>query len=210
MPGGRRLAAHPLLGHGAADAHLHGGAGRGAGAQVLQAGRELAGSSGDCAAPGRAGRSRRLPAPRPPGHARPSSATCRASAATPGRRPRPSSCPPTTATWTRWSSWAWAAPPSPATCCGRWRRWRAPSPSSSTATTTCPCWWTSSTLVIASSYSGDTEETLSAFQAGAGGAAKKLVITTGGRLLAAGARQRHPRLRLRLQVHSRGPPWATA
>ena len=40
------------------------------------------------------------------------------------------------------------------------------------------------TLLIASSYSGNTEETLSAFEAALGGGAKKLVITTGGRLLA--------------------------
>ena len=40
------------------------------------------------------------------------------------------------------------------------------------------------TLLIASSYSGNTEETLSAFQAALGGASKKLVITTGGQLLA--------------------------
>ena len=40
------------------------------------------------------------------------------------------------------------------------------------------------TLLIASSYSGNTEETLSAFQAALGGDAKKLVITTGGQLLA--------------------------
>jgi len=41
------------------------------------------------------------------------------------------------------------------------------------------------TLLIASSYSGNTEEMLSAFQTALGGAAKKLAITTGGRLLAA-------------------------
>ena len=40
------------------------------------------------------------------------------------------------------------------------------------------------TLLIASSYSGNTEETLSAFQAALGSAAKKLVVTTGGQLLA--------------------------
>jgi glucose/mannose-6-phosphate isomerase len=40
------------------------------------------------------------------------------------------------------------------------------------------------TLLIASSYSGNTEETLSAFQAALGSDAKKLVITTGGQLLA--------------------------
>ena len=40
------------------------------------------------------------------------------------------------------------------------------------------------TLLIVSSYSGDTEETLSAFQAALGTGANKLVITTGGRLLA--------------------------
>ncbi len=40
------------------------------------------------------------------------------------------------------------------------------------------------TLLIAMSYSGETEETISAFEAGLGTAAKKLVVTTGGRLLA--------------------------
>jgi glucose/mannose-6-phosphate isomerase len=40
------------------------------------------------------------------------------------------------------------------------------------------------TLLIASSYSGNTEETLSAFEAGLCTNAKKLVITTGGQLLA--------------------------
>ena len=42
----------------------------------------------------------------------------------------------------------------------------------------------SRTLLIASSYSGNTEETLSAFQVALGGDAKKLVVTTGGQLLA--------------------------
>jgi glucose/mannose-6-phosphate isomerase len=40
------------------------------------------------------------------------------------------------------------------------------------------------TLVIASSFSGDTEETLSAFEQALATPARKLVITTGGRLLA--------------------------
>ena len=40
------------------------------------------------------------------------------------------------------------------------------------------------TLLIAMSYSGDTEETVSAFEAALGTSAKKLVIATGGRLLA--------------------------
>ena len=40
------------------------------------------------------------------------------------------------------------------------------------------------TLVIAMSYSGDTEETVSAFEAALATGAKKLVITTGGQLLA--------------------------
>jgi len=39
------------------------------------------------------------------------------------------------------------------------------------------------TLVIAMSYSGDTEETISGFEAALGTPAKKLVIATGGRLL---------------------------
>ncbi len=40
------------------------------------------------------------------------------------------------------------------------------------------------TLLIASSFSGNTEETLSAFQRGLATPARKLVLTTGGRLLA--------------------------
>lgn len=40
------------------------------------------------------------------------------------------------------------------------------------------------TLLIASSFSGNTEETMSAFERGLATPAKKLVITTGGRLLA--------------------------
>ena len=40
------------------------------------------------------------------------------------------------------------------------------------------------TLLIAMSYTGDTEETVSAFETGLGTGAKKLAITTGGRLLA--------------------------
>ena len=40
------------------------------------------------------------------------------------------------------------------------------------------------TLLIAASYSGDTEETFSAFEAGLRSDAKRLVIATGGRLLA--------------------------
>jgi len=40
------------------------------------------------------------------------------------------------------------------------------------------------TLLIAMSYSGDTEETVSAFEEGLSTGARKLVITTGGRLLA--------------------------
>jgi glucose/mannose-6-phosphate isomerase len=40
------------------------------------------------------------------------------------------------------------------------------------------------TLLIAMSYTGDTEETVSGFEAGLSTGAKKLVITTGGRLLA--------------------------
>jgi glucose/mannose-6-phosphate isomerase len=40
------------------------------------------------------------------------------------------------------------------------------------------------TLLIASSYSGNTEEVLSAFEQGLGTGAKKVALTTGGRLLA--------------------------
>ncbi|MDV2989841.1 MAG: bifunctional phosphoglucose/phosphomannose isomerase [Dehalogenimonas sp.] len=46
-----------------------------------------------------------------------------------------------------------------------------------------PGWVDDKTLVIASSYSGNTEETLSGFEQALNGPAKKLVITTGGRLL---------------------------
>jgi glucose/mannose-6-phosphate isomerase len=45
-----------------------------------------------------------------------------------------------------------------------------------------PAFVDESTLVIASSYSGNTEETLSAFTKSLGTAAKKLAITTGGKL----------------------------
>ncbi|WP_353714917.1 bifunctional phosphoglucose/phosphomannose isomerase [Dehalogenimonas sp. 4OHTPN] len=46
-----------------------------------------------------------------------------------------------------------------------------------------PAWVDERTLVIASSYSGNTEETLSAFDQALKTPAKKLVITTGGKLL---------------------------
>ena len=46
-----------------------------------------------------------------------------------------------------------------------------------------PAWVDSKTLVIASSYSGKTEETLSAFGQAVATPAKKLVMTTGGKLL---------------------------
>ena len=45
-----------------------------------------------------------------------------------------------------------------------------------------PAFIDDSTLVIASSYSGNTEETLSAFNQALGTGAKKLVITTGGKI----------------------------
>lgn len=45
-----------------------------------------------------------------------------------------------------------------------------------------PAFVDSKTLVIASSYSGNTEETLSSFEQALGTGAKKLVITTGGRI----------------------------
>ena len=48
------------------------------------------------------------------------------------------------------------------------------------------------TLVIASSYSGMTEETLSAFEQTAGTGAKKLVITTGGKIMAMAQQQNLP------------------
>ncbi|AKG53194.1 glucose/mannose-6-phosphate isomerase [Dehalogenimonas sp. WBC-2] len=46
-----------------------------------------------------------------------------------------------------------------------------------------PAWVDSRTLIVASSYSGNTEETLSAFKQALKTVASKLVITTGGRLL---------------------------
>ncbi len=46
-----------------------------------------------------------------------------------------------------------------------------------------PAWVDGKTLVVASSYSGNTEETLSAFGQALATPAKKLVITTGGKLL---------------------------
>jgi glucose/mannose-6-phosphate isomerase len=46
-----------------------------------------------------------------------------------------------------------------------------------------PAWVDGKTLVIASSYSGNTEETLSAFSQAVPTSAKKLVMTTGGKLL---------------------------
>ena len=50
-----------------------------------------------------------------------------------------------------------------------------------------PRWVDEHTLVIASSYSGNTEETISAFSEALKSPAKKLVITTGGRLQALAA-----------------------
>ena len=47
-----------------------------------------------------------------------------------------------------------------------------------------PAFVDASTLVIASSYSGNTEETLSSFEQVLGTEAKKLAITTGGKLKA--------------------------
>ncbi|MEN8613786.1 bifunctional phosphoglucose/phosphomannose isomerase [Dehalogenimonas sp. THU2] len=46
-----------------------------------------------------------------------------------------------------------------------------------------PAWVDERTLVVASSYSGNTEETLSAFEQSLNTPAKKLVLTTGGKLL---------------------------
>lgn len=46
-----------------------------------------------------------------------------------------------------------------------------------------PAWVDANTLVVASSYSGNTEETLSGFEQALKSPARKLVITTGGRLL---------------------------
>ena len=57
----------------------------------------------------------------------------------------------------------------------RFRYWSA-------GTTFCPNYVDADTLVIASSYSGMTEETLSAFEQAFDTPAKKLAITTGGKL----------------------------
>ncbi|MGI2335786.1 MAG: bifunctional phosphoglucose/phosphomannose isomerase [Dehalogenimonas sp.] len=46
-----------------------------------------------------------------------------------------------------------------------------------------PAWVDANTLVVASSYSGNTEETISGFEQALASPARKLVITTGGRLL---------------------------
>ena len=51
-----------------------------------------------------------------------------------------------------------------------------------------PAWTTPDTTVLCSSYSGDTEETLTAFEAAGALGARRIVCTTGGQLGAAGTR----------------------
>jgi glucose/mannose-6-phosphate isomerase len=45
-----------------------------------------------------------------------------------------------------------------------------------------PAWTTPDTTVLCASYSGDTEETLAAYEAAGALGAKRVVVTTGGRL----------------------------
>ncbi|MFW6125762.1 MAG: bifunctional phosphoglucose/phosphomannose isomerase [Chloroflexota bacterium] len=59
-----------------------------------------------------------------------------------------------------------------------------------------PPWVDERTLVIASSYSGNTEETVSSFSAALSTPARKLVVTTGGRLKALAEEARVPVLHL--------------
>jgi glucose/mannose-6-phosphate isomerase len=67
-----------------------------------------------------------------------------------------------------------------------------------------PAFVNANTLVIASSYSGNTEETLSAFEASLGTRARKLVITSGGKLRLMAERKGVPVY----VVHYKAPPRA--
>jgi glucose/mannose-6-phosphate isomerase len=55
-----------------------------------------------------------------------------------------------------------------------------------------PAWTTPETMVLCSSYSGDTEETLAAFEAAGAAGAHRIVATTGGKLAAAARAARVP------------------
>ncbi len=65
-----------------------------------------------------------------------------------------------------------------------------------------PAWVGSSTLVIANSYSGDSEETLAATQAALARGARLVAITRGGRLAALSEQARQPVLRFEHHGHS--------
>ncbi len=102
--GGRRLAAHPLLGHGAAAAHLHGGAGEALVPELLKAGRELAGPPRD---EGGLKRCTSWTTPRPTSASTPracavASASCPSSAGRPGSRPGVLASPPTSRRSSGW------------------------------------------------------------------------------------------------------------
>ena len=76
------------------------------------------------------------------------------------------------------------------------RRARRPAPrgrSSRPAPTALPAWTTPDTTVLCASYSGDTEETLAAYEAAGALGAQRVVVTTGGRAGRAGPRRRRPR-----------------
>lgn len=59
-----------------------------------------------------------------------------------------------------------------------------------------PAWVGRDTLVVASSYSGQTEETLTAFEAARRRGARALVVTSGGELGACARREGHPWIRV--------------
>lgn len=66
-----------------------------------------------------------------------------------------------------------------------------------------PAYVDDTTLVIASSYSGETEETLTAFEQALSNGAKTLVLTTGGRLLSLAERHKVPALRFQYPAQPR-------
>jgi glucose/mannose-6-phosphate isomerase len=55
-----------------------------------------------------------------------------------------------------------------------------------------PAWTTPETMVLCSSYSGDTEETLAAYEAAGAVGAHRIVVTTGGKLAAAARAEEVP------------------
>lgn len=69
-----------------------------------------------------------------------------------------------------------------------------------------PGWVGRDTLVICVSYSGETEETIAAFQAAIKRRARVVVVTTGGRLAAAAAARRLPLIRFRPSANPSGQP----